>query len=320
MPQERHAIHPHPRRPRGRARGETHFTPVATPIYHASSYVYDEMETLDATFAGTFDGPMYTRYGNPTVSALEAAVAALEGGEAALAYGSGMAAIHGALLAAGARAGTTVVAAQDVLRRDLRAAEPAAGEPGRDDALRGRRRSRRGRGSPRGRPIRRRPSRRADRRDDLQPAAEGGRPARAGRAGARGRRGADRGQHLRVALPVPAAGLGRRLCRTQRDQVPGRPRRRVGRRGRDQPGAPPRAERDQQAGGRQPGAAGGVAGAARDQDAAAACPAPVRERRAGGRVAGRASAGEPRQLSRASLPTRSMPSRRGCWSGARSAR
>ena len=90
------------------------FTPVATPIYHASSYVYDEMETLDATFAGTFDGPMYTRYGNPTVSALEAAVAALEGGEAALAYSSGMAAIHGALLAAGARAGTTVVAAYDV--------------------------------------------------------------------------------------------------------------------------------------------------------------------------------------------------------------
>ncbi len=55
------------------------FTPVATPIYHASSYVYDDMEMLDATFAGTFDGPMYTRYGNPTVSALEAAVAALEG-------------------------------------------------------------------------------------------------------------------------------------------------------------------------------------------------------------------------------------------------
>ena len=76
------------------------FTPVTTPIYYASSYVYDEMETLDATFAGTFDGPMYTRYGNPTVSALEAAVAALEGGNAALAYGSGMAAIHGALLAA----------------------------------------------------------------------------------------------------------------------------------------------------------------------------------------------------------------------------
>ncbi len=90
------------------------FTPVATPIYPASSYFYDDTETLDAAFAGTHDGPVYARYGNPTLTALEAAVAALEGGEAALAYGSGMAAIHGALLAAGARAGTTVVAAQDV--------------------------------------------------------------------------------------------------------------------------------------------------------------------------------------------------------------
>ena len=57
------------------------------------------------TFAGTFDGPMYTRYGNPTVSALEAAVAASEGGEAALAYGSGTAAIHGALRAVARQAG-----------------------------------------------------------------------------------------------------------------------------------------------------------------------------------------------------------------------
>ena len=90
------------------------FTPVATPIYPASSYIYDETETLDAAFAGTHDGPVYARYGNPTLTALETAVAALEGGEAALAYSSGMAAIHGALLGAGARAGTTVVAATDV--------------------------------------------------------------------------------------------------------------------------------------------------------------------------------------------------------------
>ena len=54
------------------------------------------------------------RYGNPTLTALEAAVAALEGGEASLSYASGMATIHGALLGAGARAGTAVVAAQDV--------------------------------------------------------------------------------------------------------------------------------------------------------------------------------------------------------------
>jgi cystathionine beta-lyase/cystathionine gamma-synthase len=101
------------------------FTPVATPIYHASSYVYDEAETLDAVFAGTRPGPVYSRYGNPTNGALETAVAVLEGGEAALSYGSGMAAIYGALMGSGVRAGSAVVAAQDVygathtLLRDL---------------------------------------------------------------------------------------------------------------------------------------------------------------------------------------------------------
>jgi cystathionine gamma-synthase/methionine-gamma-lyase len=90
------------------------FTPVATPIYASSSFYYSNMEVLDRTFAGTHDGPMYTRYGNPTASALESAVAALEEGEAALSYSSGMAAIHGALLGAGVRAGKTVVASYDV--------------------------------------------------------------------------------------------------------------------------------------------------------------------------------------------------------------
>ncbi len=90
------------------------FTPVATPIYHSAAYVYENLDDLDAIFAGTQQGPVYARYGNPTLTALETAVAALEGGEAALAYASGMAAIHGALLGAGARAGTAVIAAQDV--------------------------------------------------------------------------------------------------------------------------------------------------------------------------------------------------------------
>jgi cystathionine gamma-synthase/methionine-gamma-lyase len=87
---------------------------VATPIYPSAAYIYEDMEALDGIFAGERQGPVYARYGNPTNTALEAAVAALEGGEAALSYASGMAAIHGALLAAGARAGTAVVAAQDV--------------------------------------------------------------------------------------------------------------------------------------------------------------------------------------------------------------
>ena len=76
------------------------FTPVATPIYHSAAYIYEELDALDGVFAGTREGPVYARYGNPTLTALEAAVAALEGGEASLSYASGMAAIHGALLGA----------------------------------------------------------------------------------------------------------------------------------------------------------------------------------------------------------------------------
>ena len=90
------------------------YKPVVTPVHHSVGYTYEDTEDLDAVFAGTSQNPVYTRYGNPTVSAFEAAIAVLEGGAAALAYSSGMAALHGALLAAGARAGAAVVAAQDV--------------------------------------------------------------------------------------------------------------------------------------------------------------------------------------------------------------
>lgn len=88
--------------------------PVATPIYPASSYVYESMDDLDAVFAGSRQGYIYSRYTTPTTAAFEAAVASLEGAEAAQAYGSGMAAIHASLLTAGARAGTTIVAALDL--------------------------------------------------------------------------------------------------------------------------------------------------------------------------------------------------------------
>ena len=90
------------------------FAPTVVPVHHSVTYLYDSMEDLDAVFAGTRQGYVYSRYGNPTVAALEEAVADLEGGEAALAFGSGMAAIHAALLAVGARAGSAVVAAQDI--------------------------------------------------------------------------------------------------------------------------------------------------------------------------------------------------------------
>jgi cystathionine beta-lyase/cystathionine gamma-synthase len=90
------------------------FTPVNTPIYQSASFVYDTLETMDAIFGGERSGYVYTRYGNPTVAALERAVATLEGGETAVAYASGMAAIHATLLALEVVSGVAVVAAQDL--------------------------------------------------------------------------------------------------------------------------------------------------------------------------------------------------------------
>jgi cystathionine beta-lyase/cystathionine gamma-synthase len=90
------------------------FTPVVTPIYNSIAYTYESMQDLDAVFARERPGYVYARYGNPTVTALEKAVAALEGGEEAMVLASGMAAIHAALLAAKVEAGATVVAAQDI--------------------------------------------------------------------------------------------------------------------------------------------------------------------------------------------------------------
>ncbi len=89
------------------------FTPTATPIYPATAFVYDETATMDAVFGNERPGYVYTRYANPTTRAMEVAVADLEGTEEAVAFASGMGAIHAAILL-DARAGDRVVAARDV--------------------------------------------------------------------------------------------------------------------------------------------------------------------------------------------------------------
>lgn len=83
-----------------RRRSLAAFTPVTTPIYTATSYSYDSMETLDRVLGHEVEGPSYTRYGNPTIDALEELVRELEGGADCVACASGMAALHLALLAA----------------------------------------------------------------------------------------------------------------------------------------------------------------------------------------------------------------------------
>lgn len=90
------------------------FQPVSTPIYSTVGYQYESMEDLDRIFGNERDGYVYARYGSPTNAALEEALAAMEEGEAALSFGSGMAAVYAALLAAGVKNGTFLVAAYDI--------------------------------------------------------------------------------------------------------------------------------------------------------------------------------------------------------------
>lgn len=88
--------------------------PVATPIYPSATYTYDSMAEMDAAFVGEGGDYIYSRYGNPTVAALEDALATIENGKFAVAYGSGMAAIHAALAACEITNGSLVLASQDL--------------------------------------------------------------------------------------------------------------------------------------------------------------------------------------------------------------
>lgn len=88
--------------------------PVATPIYASSAFTYDSMEEVDKVFSGDGGDYVYTRYGNPTIGALQDALISLEAGTVACAYSSGMAALHAALFACELGPGSTVLASQDL--------------------------------------------------------------------------------------------------------------------------------------------------------------------------------------------------------------
>lgn len=71
---------------------------VVVPIYSTSTFAFKDADQGAARFAGTEEGYIYTRLGNPTTRALEKNVAALESGEDARACASGMAAITTAVM------------------------------------------------------------------------------------------------------------------------------------------------------------------------------------------------------------------------------
>ena len=75
----------------GEYRADPATTSVAVPIYQTTSYQFKNAETAANLFGLKEFGNIYTRIMNPTCDVLEKRVAALEGGMAAVAVGSGQA-------------------------------------------------------------------------------------------------------------------------------------------------------------------------------------------------------------------------------------
>lgn len=98
----------------GERRNAPKGVPASTPIYASSSFIYEQVEDIDRIVDGETPGFVYSRYGNPTVAAFEEAMASIENGKFAFAYGSGMAAIHAALLACELSSGSVVLASKDL--------------------------------------------------------------------------------------------------------------------------------------------------------------------------------------------------------------
>ena len=188
---------------------------VAPPIHLATTFRHGPAGERVA-------GYEYQREGNPTQDRLEAALAALEGGAAALAFASGMAAISGPARSAArrrARADPGRLLQRPALPRtripaergidavavdmaDLDAVEAACARPRRADLG----------------------------RNAVQPAHEDLRHRRAGAHRARARRAAGLRQHLRHAGAAAAAGARRRRRDALDHQVLRRPQRRARRR------------------------------------------------------------------------------------------
>src|SRR5215813_3537453 len=75
-----------------------HLGAVSTPVYHATTILFDTVADMEAAERGEYPGVTYGLHGLPTVTDLQSAMSELEGGHAALAVASGLAAITLALL------------------------------------------------------------------------------------------------------------------------------------------------------------------------------------------------------------------------------
>jgi cystathionine beta-lyase/cystathionine gamma-synthase len=92
--------------------------PTVPPIYASTTYLHPDVEILDHALDGRLPSGepafAYGRQGNPNAYALEELMGKVESGVGAVVFGSGMAAIHAALLASGLAQGAKIIAAQDL--------------------------------------------------------------------------------------------------------------------------------------------------------------------------------------------------------------
>lgn len=96
----------------------TQFNEHSEAMYLTSSFVFDNAAQAAARFAGEEEGNVYSRFTNPTVTAFQQRLAALEGAEAAVATASGMSAIM-ALVMAHLSAGDHIVASNSLFGATL---------------------------------------------------------------------------------------------------------------------------------------------------------------------------------------------------------
>src|SRR6266566_6663076 len=107
---KRHKHHQETEAVRGSADLHKKNGPLSTPIYQTSTFeVTDSEQQLRATHTDMF----YTRYGNPTNTVAENAIAELEGADGALLFASGMTAITTTVLAL-LKSGDHIVAQRDI--------------------------------------------------------------------------------------------------------------------------------------------------------------------------------------------------------------
>ncbi|MEK7862569.1 MAG: aminotransferase class I/II-fold pyridoxal phosphate-dependent enzyme, partial [Chloroflexota bacterium] len=89
-------------------------TPVAPPLVQSVAFDYRSAAKQDEVFGNERAGYVYGRYGTPTTAALEMALAALDGADAAVCFTSGMAAVAAFVDACAVATGGRILAQEDV--------------------------------------------------------------------------------------------------------------------------------------------------------------------------------------------------------------